>query len=435
MNKKVMSEDSSARKPAGGFCLVSGTALYCAWEAYRRGDLRLRDLRVWFACLELVARRCGIKEGRAPKYRIEELHGLVGGVGGMHLRASIRRLQSLGLLTWSVGAILLPRSDVAGEMIHDLSRLDALASNHRRLVPVPRRIVRLIAGNARRVVIATILGHLLRCLYYRGGVCHGEGTCKASWIAELFDVSVRNVKTARQGLVSMGWLVPIVTRQTVLNRFGQRNRVNLEWSGNDISGMSKRSPRRPFFVTESAPPYENKKLSTRIYMNQKPANGPAGICKKTERAGEPTLRNVVWDDLQDAHRLKRLYREATVLTLVNGSECERLHFFAAAEHAKAVGTRNPCGLFIALVRRRQWHFITQADEESARGRLRKLISEGRRDQMPSAREVTVAGPAWTPNEKAGRLAIRSLITRSLSERRHGDGNASSRICREAAQTT
>ena len=47
--------------------------------------------------------------------------------------------------------------------------------NHRRLVPVPRRILRLLAGGCRPALIATILGHLIRCLYLKGGQCLGRG--------------------------------------------------------------------------------------------------------------------------------------------------------------------------------------------------------------------------------------------------------------------
>src|SRR5262249_3384470 len=45
-------------------------------------------------------------------------------------------------------------------------------------------------------------------------------------------------------------------------------------------------------------------------------------------------------------------------------------FVALAEHAKVVGSANPCGLFAALVRRQQWHFVTDSDEDVAQARLK-----------------------------------------------------------------
>jgi len=50
----------------------------------------------------------------------------------------------------------------------------------------------------------------------------------------------------------------------------------------------------------------------------------------------------------------------------------RLQWFAAAERALAAGERNPCGLFVAMYRQGLWHHITQAQEDSARVKLRLL---------------------------------------------------------------
>lgn len=400
---------AGVQKPAGGFTLVSGTALLATWAAYRQGDLRLFDLRVWFACLELTARRCGLIKGRSASYRIDEIHGLVGGVGGEHIRRSISRIEKSGLLTWSESSIVFPKSDaVLGQL--GLGPMLDLVPNHRRLVPVPRRIVRLIAGGARRVVVATILGHLLRCLYYRGGVCLPEGTCKASWIAEAFGVNIRNVKAARKHLVSIGWLAPISTRQTCLNRFGQRVCVNLEWSRNDISANPKRSPPSAISTTESPPPYKDKKLSSRIYMNQKPESGPSGVSTQPKREGKPTLRHVVQQDLHDPRRLEVLHRQAIAAALISQSDCDKLRFFAAAEHAKAIGTQNPCGLFATVVRKGLWRYITQDDEDVAVQVLKRISpSCGTCDDEPSERRFVRIdnGPELDPAK------IRALVQASL----------------------
>lgn len=393
---------------------MSGTALFNAWAAYRRGDLRLRDLRIWFACLELVARRCALKKGKSARYRLEEIHGLVGGVGGEHIRHSIARLERTGMLSWSESSIVFPRGDELFRRGDPGQRLD-LVPNHRRLVPVPRRIIRLMAGGARRVAIATILGHLLRCLYYRQGRCLPVGTCKASWIADLFGVHVRNVKMARKHLVAIGWLVPIETRQTVLNRFGQRIRVNLAWSRNDRGGKAKRSPPRPFSTAELPPPYKNKKLLRRS-NNQKPERGPTGVSIKPRRVGKPSLRHFVPEDLHDPMRLHELYQQAVGAGLIRRSQCDRLRFFAAAEHARVIGTQNPCGLFATLVRKRLWTYITQDDEDAAIGALKQLDGLiGRADLGDGAVERQV-----DPGCRGGpftREAIRAMILRSLSEDR------------------
>lgn len=412
--------DVSARKPAGGFCLISGTSLLRAWAAYRRRDLRLLDLRVWFACFELVARRCVAKKGIRPKYSLDEIHALVGGTGGEHIHQAVTRLERSGLVIWGETCITLPRPDLgSGDL--DLALVCEQVANHRRLVPVPRRIIRLIAGGARRVVIATILGHLFRCLYYRNGRCEPEGTCKGSWIAGVFNVSLRNVKSARQHLVRIGWLEAIERRQTYLNRFGQRVRINLDWSRSDISGRPKRSPLSALSTTRSAPPYEDKKLSSRFDQHQKPGDGPAGVCRKPGRAGRPALRHVVRNDLRDPRRLEELREEAIKKGFIGCSECDRLRFFAAAEHAKATGTRNPCGLFATLVRRKLWHFATQDDEDAAVAQLKRLtiwrLTKTTRGSSVYARPTMLRPHATehsAANTGSGSLEnVRLLIAKSL----------------------
>lgn len=39
---------------------------------------------------------------------------------------------------------------------------------------------------------------------------------------------------------------------------------------------------------------------------------------------------------------------------------------------KAVGSSNPCGLFVSLCRNRLWQHITHEDEDNARAKLKML---------------------------------------------------------------
>jgi hypothetical protein len=95
--------------------------------------------------------------------------------------------------------------------------------------------------------------------------------------------------------------------------------------------------------------------------------------KPTAAAAQPDLRNVVVADLKDTGRLLALYEQAVARGLVTFSERDRLRFVAAAEHARVIGTRNPCGLFVRLVRRSLWSFVTQDDEDAARVRLKRHL--------------------------------------------------------------
>src|SRR6266436_5235210 len=127
-----------ARKPVGGFIFLTVQQLCLLWWAYRTRLIQLRDFRVWFAAQEMVARRCQVASGQVPAYTPKELHGLVGGVGGEHLRASLRRLEAMGLLTWSSTVITFATSPAHLSGVHDLSGFHTMLEavpNHARRVP------------------------------------------------------------------------------------------------------------------------------------------------------------------------------------------------------------------------------------------------------------------------------------------------------------
>lgn len=112
--------------------------------------------------------------------------------------------------------------------------------------------------------------------------------------------------------------------------------------------------------------------------NPAPSVAPGPRSSSAPRAkcpppGKPDLRNVVPEDLKDTGRLLELYGQAVGFGLVTASECDRLRFVAAAEHARIIGTRNPCGLFVRLVRGGLWHFATHDDEAAASVRLRRHL--------------------------------------------------------------
>ena len=56
----------SARKPHGGFVLLTVEILCLLWWVYRQRYIQLRDLRVWLACQEMVARRCQLPPDQGP---------------------------------------------------------------------------------------------------------------------------------------------------------------------------------------------------------------------------------------------------------------------------------------------------------------------------------------------------------------------------------
>lgn len=395
--------ETTATKPVGGFVFVSATGLLAAWWAYKRRFIQFRDFRAWLACHELLAQRCGLQQGRTPHFTVRELEALVGGVGGEHIRASIRRLERVGLLHWSTER-LRPASTVteirSGDP-DDLAAFVQCVQNHRRKVPVPRKLLKLLARESRPVFVATALGHLLRCMYYRQSMCRGNGLCKASWIAGVFEVDGRNVKAARQELVERR----IVFRQPTQprrSRAGLAMCFNFEWG----KRASREIPPQAALPTSEIPPLRRTGNSFGRSTNQKPGSGAsAGVRKRTA----PNMAHVLHADLAMPDRLLVLLADAHRRGLVGSSDAERLQFCCAAAHALRLGTSNPCGMFATVVRRGLWHYASHADEDVGRRTLQ------------DAGETHLIGPTFERSARPRHAVvherdpevIRSLIRQSL----------------------
>jgi hypothetical protein len=341
-------ERALAARIDGGYEAISVTQLLMVWWAYQARLIQKLDLRVWFACWELEIRR-RLSDGR---YRpsLAELKRLVGsstakGQGG--LGGSLRRLRALGLLrSCSKDGIVFAESP--DELRHDdLGGLWAMlgqVSSPGRRIPVPRRILRRLAGGLSKSRTAVVLAHLIRCLFYSKGKdarsrgINPTGCCKASWVARVFGITERSVHDARGYLIEdLGWLVPGACSQHVLNRDGLWVSIDLDWGGdpeeaqgaNCLDSVETIPPTEP--TLERAPtrlegpsqtgqggqipaspgngfspppadsagqfsaPGENKK-PLRDHKNQKPASrppacgGPAGVCTGDSPGKRPERR-------------------------------------------------------------------------------------------------------------------------------------------------
>lgn len=413
------------RKPAGGFRFITTFQIAMAWSAYRDGLIRLRDLRCWFACHELLARRCRKAAETPVTYTLDELHRLVGGKGGEHLRAALRRLERARLITWNDHDIRFAESpdELRAPNLDGFWTMLNRGGLKNRRVPVPRRTIRLLAGGAAKVTTATILGHLLRCCFYRRGGYSAVGCCKASWIAAVFEVDLRGVKRARRQLAKIGWLTVLDSEAWHRQRWGGRVAVNLAWSRpapvTDAGRVAASGPVEVAVCSPAAatgptelppppatgptvlPPLESHTVqpSSRC-KNQEPASGGpaclpagrAGVCKTKRPPRRLTMRHVIEADLDDTERLLRLLADAQDRGLIGRGEADRLRFVAAAERARTVGVRNPCGLFVRLVRAGLWHHITQDDEDAAQTRLKRYLygpSRSEVDHAPACRERPV----------------------------------------------
>jgi hypothetical protein len=295
--------------------------------------------------------------------------------------------------------------------------LSAVA-NHRRTLPIPRHTVLLLARTRRPVVLATVLGHLFRGMYYRSRECVSWGTCKASWIAETFGVDVRNVKAARGELERSGWLRQLDSHHWHRQRYGGSFVIPLAWAGSSSRRPRVSSPPIDSSASKSPPPESYRNLPSGIKNQKRKRARVAGVQEqKTKREGEPRLQHVVPADLADPQRTAELFRQALQSGLVNDDALSRLQFFAAAERAKRLGS-NPGGFFVTILKNRLWRNIANCDEERARSELARMpdfFYGG--NTCPN----TEARPSMQPKPKhcgeddsMDQATIRQLIRRSLA---------------------
>ncbi len=444
----VGAKPRTTRKIAGGFVLVPVVLVISAWRACRSSPLGIGDFRTWLACHEILARRCTQQRDRSPDYGYRELSRLTG-VTEKRARSSVNRLVAAGQLTWSDSAIAFP--DPAEP--DDGALADSIGGG-RGALTIPRRMLRLLVGGARPALIATALAILLRCLSRGRGGFNSCGRLKASWIARAFGVDLRRVKQARQELIALGWIIPEDSDQWAMNRWGRAYRIDLDWERAYPPAAGPRLPPPPATAGPRLPPPDLHPEPLRGEKHQEPApGGPAGV-QIGETAGgrtpppppavlpvtvtpappvgrmpeptcprpapgengaggtalpTPTWNDVRIEDLKDTGRLLQLFDQAVTGGLVTASEANRLRFVAAAEHARAIGTRNPPGLFARLVRGGIWGYLTQDDEDAASARLKRhLFGDPRRrgegPQRPAAERAALSEDARLVREVRAALA-------------------------------
>lgn len=363
-----------SERPAGGYVLVREEAIHNAWRALEARQIQLRDLRTWLACFEVRARRSTVGGHRQPKYTPSELGQLISCPQDRLVRASARRLEAAGL-----ALLRAHRLEIA-----DGSREAGMG----RLVPIPRRLLRLLCKPNGRAFIGTTLAHILRALFYRSGKVVSGGYCKISDVSERFGISERAARQSRESLIKSRVLITLAAEQTRLNRLG----LPVVFSLSDAEAGTRSAPRTHPCGTPAAPPIRHKHPSLRKVKHQKP----------------PTMRAVTVADLESPQRLDCLHKEAVGKGWARPGLPGQIEFFAFAERAKTCGRKNPPGLFAWLVRGKKAAHVTLADEDAARRacwRLNESVEVMHASKMPSE-----SAPPWRghPGVSAVRLSFQGV---------------------------
>jgi len=215
----------------GGYRRMSTENLCRVWSLHLSGQLKRLDLRVWFALHEMAERRCTLKKGRTPRFRIEEVGTLLGDVGETAARASVRRLRALGVC--HAGPTRIRFGQPSGSDSSHLATMLTSMPRKKRWLHVPRRVLRQLASGCSRSEAAVLLGAVVRCIFFhRKEERHRvDGRLPATWVAEAFGVSERAVIGARQRLTARGWLRALKSPGWSVARFGKRVMLALGSAG------------------------------------------------------------------------------------------------------------------------------------------------------------------------------------------------------------
>lgn len=346
-----------------------------------------RALRVYFACLALIAVREAAKRSRPrsrnraqefSRYRVGEICQLTGLAESVVLR-ELRGLKRAGVLSFSESEIAI-RNEAVPESQAVTQALAGKRSCHRP-VPIPRSVLRFLARSPKAVLGKTILAYLFRGMSIdrRSGEVRGAGAVKASWIAEVMGVSLRAAKAARKELIALGLISKDTgSFQRKLNRDGAYFRVSLSWkgsakavsrvaSGHGVRVSSSRiAPQDPETRTAFAPPPKEVKTPYGSKDQKASLTKQPGVSSIQGKARGPTLGDVQMEDLLVYSRTEALYQQAVSACWMQDSEASLLNWVAAAVRAKTCQARDPVRVFLGIVRRGLWKHITDADEERAR---------------------------------------------------------------------
>ena len=387
-------------KIQSGYKLIRAEHLVAALGALNGGEITFRAFRAYAGCLELLAIREAAERSNArwrkvPQRRFlrSELARLMGAREGTTVSRELSALSAHGLLTFSEHQIEFAKSAVLGVELHGYLG----GRGGKRLVPVPRQVLKFLAKCTRPALAKTVVAYLLRGLALeRTGRIRSAGTVKISWVCMLCQISERAARAARAELIRLGWITKdIGSFQRKLNRDGAYFVINPAWR----RVTKQLAPLAPEKRTGSAPPKERQETpygskDQKAAQPRRAASRPAnGVCmanrgKVLER---PSLRNIQCEDLQRLSRLRVLFAQATAARWLVDSEANLRNFVAAAARATRVDG-DSVKVFVAIVRKNLWHHLTCVDEDRAMAALN-------REARSEATALAALAPGRSETEK------------------------------------
>ena len=345
-----------------GYRLIQAGQLLAGVEALNSKIITFRAFRAYFGCLELLAireaaeRTTGKQKGR--RFSRLELAELLGEERSPS--KELGKLHRAGLLTFGESSISVHEPQTLNPDVINL----IAGRGGKRLVPVPRQILKFLASCTKPALAKTVIAYLLRGLSLaKGGELKTAGTVKVSWICKLCKISERAARAARAELIKIGWITKDQgSFQRKLNRDGAYFVINAAWR----RVLKQIAPPAPEKRTSFAPPIERKETLNRSKDQNLVTRPRTGICKanKEDNLPPPSLKNIQFEDLRRLSRLREIYHQALKANWLADSEASLRNFVAAAARATRV-KGDPVRVFVGIVKKGLWHHLTNEDENRA----------------------------------------------------------------------
>ncbi|HEY7326586.1 MAG TPA: hypothetical protein VH592_03030 [Gemmataceae bacterium] len=371
-----------------GYKTVTPSEVGKCLDALAAKDISYRAFRVFFGCLAMIAireaaTRSAKKRRRTPqlpKYCIGELAALTA-LSEVIVRRELRALERASLLEFTERRISV--TGAAGSDFSATAEILAGKRSRHRPIPIPRSVLRFLARSQKPALGRTVLAYMVRGMSIdrNSGEVRGVGTVKASWIANVVGISLRGAKAARKELIAIGLISKDTgSVQRKLNRDGAYFRLNLAWRGKKGGAegrtprvikprhqpLSRIAPRATKSVALFAPPNKEEKTPYGSKNQKAWPTKPPGVCAIQAKGRGPRLRDVQMEDLLAFPRTEALYRQAVAARWVRDSQASFLNWVGAAVRAKTCQARDPVRVFLGIVKRGLWSYVTDADEERAR---------------------------------------------------------------------
>jgi hypothetical protein len=370
--------------PESGFKTITGVQLLNALALMQQKKITFRCFQTYMGLFSIIATREAAKRARTknklkggtclPCYRISELARLCRLTEGK-VKRDLQTLQSEKVVSFCETDVR-----VLKEALPEAQELLSLVRSPTRPVPVPRIVLRFLAHTKSQSVSMAMIAYMLRglTLSREGAEVKGSGSSKLSWISKLTGLSERGARYARKELIRLGWIQRDTgSKQWKLNRDGAYFSINLAWRPvNKLEREAKSKIFAPPHQTNRPPfalPYKDRKTP---YGSKNQKSNPSGFLKlkDSEQKGEdkPTLKNIQLIDLFNLSRCEELYRQCVIQGIVKNSESSVLNFLSAAIRARSIKFGDPARVFITIVKRQLWSYVTCAQEEVARRALARI---------------------------------------------------------------